>query len=207
MKYEPLQSIHHGIMTRCYNKNSKDYKYYGGRGIKVCDRWSGSDGLKHFREDMGPRPEGKTKKGAPLYSLDRIDRNGPYSPENCKWSTWEEQMNNRGIATALTFNGKTHTITEWAEITGIGREALYRRVNLLGWDAKKALTTPQKKGKRGKKIFLEYRGGKVSLLELAKIIGVSKASVYQRYQMGWSAEEIVAEPKAEWGKLKNRSNR
>lgn len=205
MKYDPLQSIHHGIITRCYNKNSKDYKWYGGKGVEVCERWRGKNGLANFRKDMGPRPKGTTKGGLPLYSLDRIDRDGPYSPENCRWATWEEQINNRGIATSITFDGETHTVTEWAKITGIGRESLYRRLNNLGWDIEKALTTPCKKSKRGKKIFLDYRGKKISLLELASALGTSKASVYLRYRMGWSAEEIANEPKTEWGKLKNRN--
>lgn len=191
-------------MTRCYNKKSKDYKWYGGKGVEVCERWRGDKGLENFRKDMGPRPDGWTKGGLPLYSLDRIDRNGPYSPENCRWATWEEQINNRGISTSLTFNNETHTVTEWSKIIGIGRETLYRRINQLGWDAEKTLTTPCKKSKRGKKIFLEYKGEWISLLELSKKLGTSKANIYHRYRMGWSADEIAAEPKSEWGKLKGR---
>jgi len=83
-KYESEHHTWTDIRHRCYNKNNSSYHYYGGRGIKVCDRWLES--FKNFFEDMGPRPEKQ--------SLDRIDNNGDYSPDNCKWSTHLEQMSN-----------------------------------------------------------------------------------------------------------------
>ena len=70
--------------TRCTNPNRDNYKYYGGRGIKVCERW---DSFESFYEDMGKRPESKT--------IDRIDNDGDYTLDNCKWSTHKEQINNR----------------------------------------------------------------------------------------------------------------
>lgn len=76
------------MKERCYNKNSVSYKNYGGRGIKVCDKWlDRADGFTNFLSDMGRRPEG--------CSLDRIDTNGDYDPENCKWSNRQQQNINR----------------------------------------------------------------------------------------------------------------
>ena len=75
------------MKRRCYVEKAHNYKYYGGRGIKVCDRWLGDDGFKNFLKDMGERPKGTT--------LDRINNNGNYEPINCKWSTISEQNKNR----------------------------------------------------------------------------------------------------------------
>lgn len=121
---------------RCYNKKCRDYPYYGGRGIVICDRW-----LKDFNSfvsDMGPRPPGMT--------LERRDNNGPYSPDNCIWATRKRQAINRRVALMLTHNGITRTVAEWAEITGISYSTLKARVQRLGYSAEDALTKPVKCG-------------------------------------------------------------
>ena len=86
-KKHPMLSTYHGMLTRCTNPKSKSYSAYGGRGITVCPRWSGPEGFTNFRADMGERPEGCT--------LDRINNDAGYSPENCQWATREHQTRNR----------------------------------------------------------------------------------------------------------------
>ena len=118
------------MIGRCYDPLNRKYKDYGGRGIKVCDRWICR---RLFIEDMGDRPEGKT--------LNRIDNDGPYSPDNCEWATYQEQAMNRRNNRKLSFNGETKCLSEWSRVVGIRRETLQKRL-LYGWTIEQALTTP-----------------------------------------------------------------
>lgn len=124
-----------GLRQRCYNSNNAKYKNYGARGIKVCERWLHS--FENFYADMGEMPNG--------CSIDRIDVNGDYCPENCRWADDVTQCNNRQFNFKVTFNGITETLRYWSEKTGINKSALYLRIHRRGWDVEKALTTPLRK--------------------------------------------------------------
>lgn len=106
------------MKTRCYNKKERSYKDYGGRGIKVCDRWLNS--FENFLADMGNKP-------TPKHSIDRKDTNKGYSPENCRWATKKEQANNKRTTMFITIDGQTKSVSEWAETLGIKRDTLYKR--------------------------------------------------------------------------------
>lgn len=121
-----------GAFSRCYNKYNPSYKRYGGRGIKVCSRWKES--FQNFFDDMGPKP-------SPKHSLDRVNNNGDYSPDNCRWSSAKEQQNNRSNNRLISFNGKTKTLTAWAEEVGVRRDTLWRRIVVQEWSIERALTT------------------------------------------------------------------
>ena len=116
------------MKARCLNKNSPNYRYYGGRGITICAKWLT---FENFYKDMGNVPKGK--------SLDRKNNNKGYCKSNCKWSTPKEQANNRGNSHLLTYKGKTQTISQWAEELGIKCHTLYSRINNYNWDVEKAL--------------------------------------------------------------------
>lgn len=120
------------MKQRCYNSNNAKYKNYGARGIKVCERWLHS--FENFYADMGEMPNG--------CSIDRIDVNGNYSPENCRWVDQKTQQNNRRNNTKITFNGVTETLRYWSEKTGIDTRTLYHRLHGMKWSAEKTIMTP-----------------------------------------------------------------
>ena len=120
------------MRERCYDKNSKPFKNYGGRGISICDEWKNDFAAfrdwalaNGYREDL---------------SIDRIDVNGNYCPENCRWVSLEDQQKNKRNVPLFTYSGKTHTLPEWSEITGIKYGTLWARIK-NGWSIEKALTT------------------------------------------------------------------
>jgi len=123
----------HGMFDRCYRASYVHYHNYGGRGISVCQRWHGS--FENFFADMGQRP-------GPKYSLDRIDTNGNYEPDNCRWATATQQNLNQRRTVMLTYNGVTLPLVEWAIEVGIHSETIRRRVLKYGWTTERALTTP-----------------------------------------------------------------
>lgn len=118
MSRTPTHRTWESMKHRCYNENYYLFKHYGGRGIKVCDRWKNS--FENFLEDMGSRPKNKT--------IDRIDVNGNYEPGNCRWATPKEQGRNTRFNKRYVFNGKKRTLGEISEITGIKEATLRTRI-------------------------------------------------------------------------------
>lgn len=110
------------MQTRCYNAKYRDFHRYGGRGIRVCDRWRGSFDM--FLEDMGPRPDGMT--------LERIDNDCGYSPENCRWASPAEQARNRRSTITATVAGETLIAKDWISRLGISPNAFYTRARRDG---------------------------------------------------------------------------
>lgn len=132
----PEHRIWSHVKARCINPKTIGFHLYGGRGIKVCERWINS--FENFYNDMGPRPSSK-------YSIDRIDVNRDYSPENCRWATKEEQLANRRNTRHETVDGVSKPLTVWAKEYGMDYQTALYRIHNLGWDAKKALTIPVNK--------------------------------------------------------------
>lgn len=120
-----------GLRDRCENPNNKDYPRYGGRGIKVCKRWLK---FENFLDDLGDRP-------SPKHSIDRVDSNGNYCKENCRWATTKEQGNNRRNNVLLFYQGETKTVTEWSETVGIKMTTIHARLR-RGWSVERALSVP-----------------------------------------------------------------
>lgn len=124
------------MIARCERPEVQSYKFYGARGIKVCPRWRAS--YAHFLEDMGRRP-------SPKHSIDRIDPNGDYAPDNCRWATNSEQSRNKRNNRRLTIDGQSLTLIEWSERAGIRMGTLHRRLK-LGWSERDAVMVPVVRG-------------------------------------------------------------
>lgn len=138
MSFKTEYFIWAGMKARCYNHNHIGFSFYGGKGIKVCDRWLNS--FSNFYADMGNRPSKN-------HSLDRYpNKNGNYDPSNCRWATRKEQANNRINNTYLEINGIKKTTKEWTGIYKIPYETFLRR-RKIGWDINKALSHPIQKRK------------------------------------------------------------
>ena len=133
-----LYNVWCAMKRRCYNENVPEYPLYGGRGIFMCDEW---------RNDYGAFREWAVANGydynAPRgqCTIDRIDTNGGYAPENCRWVSQKEQMNNVRYNHREVYNGEEHTLAEWGEILDIDPQKILRRMN-MGWSFQDAVEAP-----------------------------------------------------------------
>ena len=129
------------MLSRCRNPNHKAYKNYGGRGVVVCDRWHR---FEPFLADMGPRPVGRM--------LDRINNNGRYEPDNCRWATRKEQNSNRRNCIYVMCDGEQVTLKECCRRRGIKYRPIVKRIQDRNWPIEMALTVPIGSGKQFSRI-------------------------------------------------------
>lgn len=140
-----LYTIWNNMKARCLNPNSTSFKNYGDKGINICDEWVDSfESFYNWAIQNNYTDE---------LTLDRIDSNGNYNPDNCRWSTMKKQQNNRGNNNILVYEGIEHTVAEWSKITGIPYDTLWKRIK-EGWSIEKALTQPL----RGQKELIWKKG-------------------------------------------------
>jgi hypothetical protein len=123
------------MLERCRRKKNNRFHVYGGRGIKVCERWLD---FQNFWDDMGLRPDGM--------SLDRVNSDGNYEPSNCRWATCKTQQNNRRNNRMVTVSGITKTASQWSDHVGISYAVIHARLQ-SGWSDERAVSTPVRKFK------------------------------------------------------------
>ena len=175
----PTYRVWQGIKMRCLNPNDTGYHNYGGRGIKVCERWLDFDTFLH---DMGARPNG--------FEIGRIDNNGDYEPGNCRWETRREQMSNTRRSHMLTWKGKTMTLTEWAKRLGITPNALTDRIR-----RKLPMDQIMQVGNQGREeVILEWDGRSQTATQWAQELGINRETLYARLYAGWSPERALSTP-------------
>lgn len=176
--HHPLYACYYRMRHRCENPSDSSYSRYGGRGIKVCDEWK-RDIVSFIEWGIASG----YKRGL---SIDRIDNDGDYSPDNCRWANCVQQCNNRRTNKQITYNGETHTVAEWSRIVGIGQLTLNNRITTLGWSVEDALFRPLQEVGHGydyaKTKTIAYKDGKIvgifdSQKEAADFCGVSKTRV------------------------------
>lgn len=138
-----LYRIYKKMYRRCYRPQTKWYENYGGRGITICPEWLGEHGFESFAKWAFENGY------ADNLSIDRIDNDKGYSPDNCRWATAKEQANNTRSTVFLTYNGETKPVSEWSEITGIRQDTLTMRKR-SGWTDEEIIETPLR-GRMGRK--------------------------------------------------------
>jgi len=164
----PLRNTWRGMIRRCYDPRKHNYHRYGGRGIKVCQRWLGD--FWAFAEDVGPRPKGHT--------LDRKDNDGDYEPDNVRWATPGEQRRNTGEGLAvITLSGRTQTWAEWISETGWSKSTLIRRMR-EGWPDDQVISGLGPKP--------------ISFAAVARQHGVQPATLKARIKRGLTMEQAIS---------------
>jgi hypothetical protein len=180
-----LHQIWLNMIRRCTEEKNKSYYNYGGRGITVCDRWQSS--FENFYGDMGEPPESN-------YTLDRINNNAGYSPENCRWASYKEQGRNTRANRLVIWRGQTKTLSEWADDPlvkelGVSAHIIGDRLN-KGWSTNSAMTTPPFPGK-----MITYQGETLTMMEWSRRLGTDKTNIVsKRIRRGWSVEDAVSTP-------------
>jgi hypothetical protein len=163
------------MCRRCNNPKHAQYEGYGGRGITVCPRWRF---FATFLADMGPAP-------TPQHSLDRIDNDGPYSPENCRWATSREQCNNRSTNHRIEMDGQVKTLSEWAALLDTTSARLCQRIE-CGWTEEMAVTTPVIRARN-----LEHDGLSLTIEEWAARLGIPSITIHWRLRHGRTVAEAL----------------
>lgn len=126
-----LHQVWRGIKDRCYNANAKNYKYYGGRGITICDEW-----LHDFEAFYDWSMKNGYKEGL---TIDRINVKYDYCPDNCRWTTMKQQNRNSRHNRNITINGVTHCMKDWCNILGLKYSTVSNRINVYNWSIERAL--------------------------------------------------------------------
>ena len=170
----------YNMRNRCNNIKNKEYFNYGGRGIKVCKEWYSFTAFRDWAIKNGYKD---------TLTIDRIDNNGDYCPENCRFITLKMQANNRTDNHYITYKGKTQTLKQWAEELNIPYYRLRSRFNNCKYDIQKAFS----KETYEQKALYSYKGETKRLCEWCRELGINYQTTKRRLALGWSVERAFEE--------------
>lgn len=193
-----IYHVWQGMKQRCEDPNRENYKNYGARGITVCEEWHDPETFINWALSHG------YKEGL---SIDRIDNEKGYFPDNCRWADSTTQARNQRKNRLLVYDGETKCLSEWSQIVGIPIPTIWKRLQ-HGMPVKDALTIPPKKRSRNienKPIILEYKGSQRTLKEWCKITGLSPELLRTRIKRGWEPERALTTPVQRKGKDEQNS--
>lgn len=182
-----LSQIFNAMKSRCYNHKNTQYKDYGGRGVKLCDEWNDRKKKGYMTKGFISFKEWALTHGyQDNLTIDRIDVNKGYSPDNCRWVTLKEQANNKTNNHFVTYKGKTQSLKKWAEELDLNYNTIRQRLNQYHFSVEK--TFEIKDNLRLK--MIEYNGKKQSLSAWCKELKLNYDKVKQRLnKLNWSVEK------------------
>lgn len=201
-----LYKIYYSMKSRCYgNWDKRQMKNYRDRGITICDEWLND--YPAFRDWAMQNGYNDT------LTIERIDNDKGYSPDNCKWIPLKEQAANRRTNYYITIDDETHTMAEWCRRNNVSRDAACKRIEAYGWDPVLAVTTPTRAyeeygrfsrkrkadewtlhGKGWKELEISYNGQTLNAEQWSDITGIPAPTIRWRLKNNWSAERALTEP-------------
>jgi hypothetical protein len=175
-----IYDIWSAIKKRCYKAENKSYKYYGGRGIKMCDEW-----LLSFENFYDWSLDKRYKEGL---SIERKDVNGNYEPSNCEWIPKNEQAKNQRSNHNITIKGVTNTISEWSRISGVSRLTIHSRIS-RGYKGEELLQPPIQNKKETE--YFTYNNREMTLRQIGELVGCTKNALRKHVNSGLTLEQSV----------------
>ena len=192
--YSPYYRLYHTwghMKSRCYNANNNVYYLYGGRGIKVCDEWR--DNYQCFKKWALANGWDLHAKGMEQ-SIDRIDPNKDYEPDNCRWVNAQTQALNKRNNFFITINGESRSITEWSRLKNIDPGVIRRRYYKYGLRGEDLFNLIPREMKYANNNKILFKGEMVPVVDLCRQYGISDATLRKRYERGWRDDELIKRP-------------
>lgn len=201
-RHTRLNYIYSAMKKRCYDPKCKAYKYYGERGITVCKEWLDPSKMV----EAGTKAHNVTKGFIAFkewainngyrenLTIDRIDVNGNYCPENCRWTTAKEQQNNTRKNLLIAYKGETKTLPQWCEELGINYFRTRNRLFIQHWSVEKAFEMKENATLKN----ITYKGKTQSIADWCRELNISPYAIRNRLRRGWSVEEAFGTEKREY---------